>query len=124
MTAADDLARSAKELQGQRQEILDTLTGAPSNVSGAASRVTDFFHHTDNLLALGVCLVAVIGLYRLLRSEQIIPAPRKPSFDLLGSALVRRWILRAIFFIVLAAFGLALAMGRLTALFDTVRQIF
>ena len=124
MSAVDDLARSAKELQGQRQEIVDTLSGAASGVDGTASRLTDFFHHPENLLALGVCLVALIGMYRLLRSEQIIPAPRRPSLGLLGSAMVRRWIVGAMLFVVLAAFGLAMALGRVTSLLDTIKGLF
>ena len=123
-----DIARSAKELQGGQQPILNAVSGLGSGTGGFFSDVNAFFHNVDNLLALGICLVSVVGIYRLLRAEHIIPAPSRPSTPdltgLLSSPVDRRMVVRALFALVLAALGLAAASGRLAGLVDRVKAFF
>lgn len=129
MAGGADIARSAKELQGRQQDMLDAVSGMGSGAGGFFSGLSDFFHNVDNLLALGVCVIAVVGIYRLLRSEHIIPGP-SPSAGgpglagLLASPMARRMIVRALFAIVLAAVGLAVASGRLTGLLELFKSRF
>lgn len=123
MAGAGDLARSAREIGEGGRDALDALSGvAPAG--GKASGLVAFFDKTDNVLALAVCLAALFGLYRLLRAEQIIPAPRRTSGGLLDNALARRLALRVIVFAVMTAIGLALAMSRLTGFLDRLKGFF
>ena len=128
MGQAADIARSAKELQGTQQQMLDAVSGLGSGTGSFFSGVNGFFHNTDNLLALGICLISVVGIYRLLRAEHIIPAPSRPSgpdlTGLLSSPLARRMVVRALLAIVLAALGLAVASGRLVGLVDRFKAFF
>jgi len=128
MAGAADIVRSAKELQGGQQGMLDAVSGLGSGTSGFFSGVNAFFHNTDNLLALGVCLVSVAGIYRLLRAEHIIPAPSRPNgpglAGLFASPLVRRMVLRTLLALVLAALGLAAASGRLLGLLGQFKSLF
>ena len=128
MGQAADIARSAKELQGGQQQLLDAVSGLGSGSSGFFSGVNAFFHNIDNLLALGLCLVSVVGIYRLLRAEHIIPAPSRPSgpdlTGLLSSPLARRMMVRALLAIVLAALGLAAASGHLAGLVERFQAFF
>lgn len=125
MAGVADLARSAKELQGSQQDMLDAVSGLGSGSRNLVSEFGAFFHNPDNLLALAICLVSVIGMYRLLRAEHIIPAPSRPSMGgMLTSPLARRMVLRAIFALVLAALGLAVVMGRLTGLLELLKSGF
>ena len=125
MAGGADLVRSAKELQGRQQDMLDAVSGLGSGSRGLASELGDFFQNPDNLLALAICLVSMIGIYRLLRAEHIIPAPSRPSMGgMLASPLARSMVLRAMFAIVLAALGLAAASGRLAGLLDLVKNLF
>ncbi|OLN25558.1 hypothetical protein DVDV_3257 [Desulfovibrio sp. DV] len=105
--------------------MLDAVSGLGSGSKGLLSSLNDFFHSPDNLLALAICLVSVVGIYRLLRAEHIIPAPSRPSMGgMLASPLARSMVVRAMFAIVLAALGLAVAFGRLTGLLDLVKNLF
>ena len=125
MAGGADLARSARELQGRQQDMLDAVSGLGSGSKGLLSELNDFFHSPDNLLALAICLISVVGIYRLLRAEHIIPAPSGPSMGgMLASPLARRLVLRAMFAIVVAALGLAAASGRLAGLLDVVKNLF
>ncbi len=123
MPGADEVVRSVRELHEKQQGMLDALPG--STGGGGLRGLADFFRSPDNLLALAVCLVAVIGIYRLLRSENIIPARQSSGVGgLLAAAMARRLLWRLLFFIVLAAIGLALFAGWLPGLFATVGRFF
>jgi len=129
MAGAADIARSAKELRGSEQNVLDAVSGLGSGSSGLLSSISAFFHNADNLLALAICLVSVVGIYRLLRSEHIIPTPSRPMMGsglgaLLESPMARRLLLRALFAVVLAAIGLAAASGHLAGLVDRFKALF
>ena len=128
MADAADIVRAAKELQGGQQRMLDAVSGPGLGTSHFFSDVNAFFHQGDNLLALGVCLVSVAGIYRLLRAEHIIPAPSRPTgpglASLFASPLVRRMILRTLLALVLAALGLAAASGRLLGLLGQFKSLF
>lgn len=125
MPGADDMARSVGELSRQQGQVLDALSGAAGGVGSAAHGFADFFRSTDNLLALVVCLLAMAGVYRLLRSENIIPAPsRETGGSVFASLLARRLALRLIGFVLLAALALVLAMGRLQGLVAALRGLF
>jgi|GEM_PF-2443507 len=123
MAGADDVMRSVGELQEKGQGIADALPGNAHQAVDAARGLSDFFHKPDNLLALLVCLAAVVGLYRLLRAENIIPAPRQGA-GFAGSFLARRLALRIMLFAVVALVGLALASGRLAALVAAISRLF
>ncbi|MGE4536033.1 hypothetical protein K9F62_01150 [Desulfovibrio sp. JY] len=123
MAGADDVMRSVGELQGKGQGIADALSGNAHQAVDAARGLSGFFHNLDNLLALVVCLAAVVGLYRLLRAENIIPAPRLGA-GFAGSFLARRLALRIMLFAVVALVGLALASGRLAALVAAFSRLF
>lgn len=75
MAGVQDVARSVGEMRETGQGALEGIAGTASGAAGAARGLADFFRGPDNLLALLVCLIALIGLYRLLRAEHIIPAP-------------------------------------------------
>jgi hypothetical protein len=125
MAGGADMVRSAKELQGRQQDMLDAVSGLGSGSRGFASELNAFFRDPANLLALAICLVALIGLYRLLRAENIIPAPSRPAMGgMLASPMARRMILRAMFALVAAALGLAAATGRLAGLLDMLKGSF
>ena len=87
MPGADDVARSVGELSKGQGQALDALSGAAAGAGNAAHGLSDFFRSTDNLLALVVCLLAVAGVYRLLRSENIIPAPSREAGGSVFAAL-------------------------------------
>lgn len=125
MSRADDLMRSVGELREKGQGIPDAFGGGTSHILTATRQITDFFRNPDNLLALVVCAVAVIGIYRLLRSENIIPAPRRSQGgSLLVSFVARRLALRLLLFVVAAAIGLALASGHIISLVAALRRMF
>jgi hypothetical protein len=125
MPGADDVARSVGELSKGRGQALDALSGAAAGAGNAAHGITDFFRSADNLLALVVCLLAVAGIYRLLRAENIIPAPSRGSGgSFFATFLARRLALRLIGFALLAALALVLAMGRLPGLVAALRGLF
>uniref|UniRef100_I2Q400 Uncharacterized protein n=1 Tax=Desulfovibrio sp. U5L TaxID=596152 RepID=I2Q400_9BACT len=124
MAVAGEVMRSVGETQSGAREALDALANGAGSAGKAASGFADFFHRPENLLALAVCVMAVAGLYSLLRSENIIPSARPRGGSLLGTFLARRLALRIIFFIVVAAFGLALATGRLAGLAEIFRNFF
>ena len=115
---ANDITRGVGELHQGQQEALDAVSDLGSGAKGLTGRLADFFDKPENLLALAICLVALIGIYRLLRSEHIIPAPSRPAVgSLLSGALGRGLIVRALIALVLGALGLALATGRLGSFF-------
>jgi len=115
---ANDIARGIGELRQGQQDALDAVSGLGSGAKGLSGRLADFFDKPENLLALAICLVALIGIYRLLRSEHIIPAPSRPAIgSLLSGALGRSLIVRALVALVLAALGLAFFTGRLGSFF-------
>ncbi len=115
---ANDIARGVGELRQGRQDVLDAVSGLGSGAKGWSWGLSDFFAKPENLLALAICLVALIGIYRLLRSEHILPAPSRPAVgSLLSGSLGRSLIVRALVALVLGALGLALLTGRLSALF-------
>jgi hypothetical protein len=124
MAAAGEVMRSVKETQSGVREALDSFSGGAASAGKAASGLADFFHRPENLLALAVCVVAVAGLYSLLRSENIIPSARTGAGSLFGTFLARRLALRVVFFVVVAALGLALATGRLAGLAEVFRNLF
>lgn len=125
MAGGANIARSAKELRDRQQDMLDAVSDIGSGSKGLLSDFSDFFHKPDNLLALAVCLIALVGMYRLLRAENIIPAPSRPSMGgIMASPMARRMVLRIIFAIVLAAMGLAAATGRLAGLADLFKSFF
>ncbi|MEA5088811.1 hypothetical protein [Solidesulfovibrio sp.] len=125
MPGAEDVARSVGELSKGRGQALDALSGAAAGAGNAAHGLAEFFCSTDNLLALVVCLLAVAGIYRLLRAENIIPAPSRGSGGSFFAAfLARRLALRLIGFALLAALALVLAMGRLPGLVAALRGLF
>ncbi|MHC1789949.1 hypothetical protein [Solidesulfovibrio sp.] len=125
MAGGADIARSAKELHGRQQDMLDAVSGLGSGAGGFLSGLGAFFRDPDNLLAMAICLISLVGLYRLLRAEHIIPAPSRPSGGgLLSSAMARRMVLRLVFAVVLAALGLAVATGRLAGLLDLLKSSF
>lgn len=129
MAGAADIARSAKELQGSEQGVLDAVSGLASGNSGLLSSIKAFFNNVDNLLALVICLVAVVGIYRLLRSERIIPGPSQALSGsglaaLLEKPLARRLILGTLAAVVLAAIGLAAASGHLAVLVSHFKSMF
>ncbi|EFL50246.1 conserved hypothetical protein [Solidesulfovibrio fructosivorans JJ]] len=110
MAGADDVMRSVGELGEKGKDIADAFSGNAHHSLDAARGLSDFFHKPDNLLALAVCLAAVIGLYRLLRAEGIIPAPRLGT-GLAGTFLARRLALWLVVSVVTSAIGLALALA-------------
>ncbi|WP_428566469.1 MAG: hypothetical protein ACP59X_06310 [Solidesulfovibrio sp. DCME] len=75
MPDAQDMARSIGELQERQQGLRDGLSGLASGLAAAGRGLREFFHSPDNVLALLICLAALVGIYRLLRAEHIIPAP-------------------------------------------------
>ena len=118
MAGVNDIAQSAKQLGQDRQDALDALSGAGSGAKGLASGLADFIDKPENLVALAICAIALVGIYRLLRSEHIIPAPSRPAGgSLLSGPLGRSLIVRALIAVVLGALGLALATGRLASFF-------
>ncbi|WP_300161994.1 hypothetical protein [Solidesulfovibrio sp.] len=125
MAGATDVARSIQDLQERQGQALDALSGAASGAGQAGREVSDFFHSPDNLLALCVCAAALVGIYRLLRSENIIPAPSGPSTGSVFAALLaRRLALKLIVLAVVAALGLALLAGRLSGLAEALKRFF
>lgn len=115
---ANDIAGGAKELQQGRQDVLDAVSDLGAGAKGLSSGLSDFFARPENLLALAICLVALIGIYRLLRSEHIIPAPSGPGLGSLLSGFMGRGLLvRALIALILGALGLALFTGRLRSFF-------
>jgi hypothetical protein len=125
MPGADDVARSVGELSKGQGQALDALSGAAAGAGNAAHGLSDFFRSTDNLLALVVCLLAVAGVYRLLRAENIIPAPsREAGGSVFAAFFARRLALKLIGFALLAALALVLAMGRLPGLVAALRGLF
>ncbi|WP_029457632.1 hypothetical protein [Solidesulfovibrio alcoholivorans] len=125
MPGADDVARSVGELSKGQGQALDALSGAAAGAGSAAHGIADFLRSTDNLLALVVCLLAVAGIYRLLRAENIIPAPsRGAGGSVFAAFLARRLALRLVGFALLAALALVLAMGRLPGLVAALRGLF
>lgn len=125
MAGVEEVTRSIGQMRQGGQDVLDGLSGGASGVSGSAHGLGDFFHSPDNLLAMLVCLLAVVGIYRLLRAENIIPAPRPLSGGgLLASFLARRLAVRLVFVVLVAAVGLALAMGRLTGVVEALKRFF
>jgi hypothetical protein len=118
MANANDIVRGAKELQQGRQDVLDAVSDLGSGAKGLSSGLSDFLARPENLVALAICAVALVGIYRLLRSEHIIPAPSRPAVgSLLSGALGRSLLFRALAALVLGALGLALFTGRLAFLF-------
>lgn len=125
MAGVEEVTRSIGEMRQGGQDVLDGLSGGASGVPGSAHGLADFFRSPDNLLALAVCLLAVIGIYRLLRAENIIPAPRPSAGGgLLASFLARRLAVRLVFVVLIAAVGLALAMGRLAGVVELLKRFF
>jgi len=122
MAGGDDIGRGLKEFGEGAGQILDTVSSPPSDL-GLGGLVA-FFEKPDNLLALAVCLAAVAGIYRLLRSEGVIPAPKRRGGGLLASPFARRMALRIMFLVVVAALGLALAVGRMAGLHDVLKRFF
>ena len=115
---ASDIVRGANALRQEQQGVLDAVSGLGSGAKGLSGGLADFFGKPENLLALAICLVALVGIYRLLRSEHIIPAPSRPAVGtLLSGPLGRSLIVRALAALVLGALGLALLTGRLGSFF-------
>lgn len=115
---ANDIMGGAKELQQGQRDVLDAVSDLGSGAKGLSGRLSDFFDKPENLLALAICLAALVGIYRLLRSEQIIPAPSRPAVgSLLSGSLGRSLIVRALIALVLGALGLALFSGRFRSFF-------
>lgn len=115
---ANNIAGGVGELGQRQQDVLEAVSGLGSGARSLPGRLADFFDKPENLLALAICLVALIGIYRLLRSEHIIPAPSRPAIgSLLSGHTGRSLIVRALVALVLGALGLALATGRLGSLF-------
>lgn len=115
---ANDITRGVGELHQGQQEMLEAVSGLGAGAQGLTGRLADFFDKPENLLALAICLVALLGIYRLLRSEHIIPAPSRPAVGSLLSGFMGRGLLvRALIALVLGALGLALLTGRLRSFF-------
>lgn len=114
---ANDIARGVGELRQGQQEVLEAVSELGSGAKGLPGRLSDFFDKPENLLALAICFVALVGIYRLLRSEHIIPAPSRPAMGSLSGAKGRGLLWRALIALVLAALGLALFTGRLRSFF-------
>lgn len=111
MPGAQDVVRSIGALRQRQQEMLDGLSGGPSGLDGAVRALVGFLRDPDNLLALLVCVAAVVGLYRLLRAERIIPAPEVRAGGSRWAALLSGRLARLVLFAVAAALGLlAVAM--------------
>ncbi len=124
MAGVGDVTRSVRETQQGASEALDALSGGVAATGKSVSALADFFHKPDNLLALAVCLTALLGIYSLLRAENIIPAYRRQGGGVLASFLARRLALRLILFLVVAAAGLALASTRLAGFLDVLKRFF
>ncbi len=120
MAGATDVARSVQELQERQGQVLDALSGSGQTGRGLA----DFFSSPDNLLALCVCVAALVGIYRLLRSENIIPAPSGPSTGSVFATLLARRLALTLIIAVVAALGLALLAGRLSGLAEALKRFF
>jgi len=124
MAGVGEVMRSVQETQQGAREALESLSSGAAQSGKSVSGLAEFFQKPDNLLALAVCLMAVVGIYHLLRAENIIPATNRQGGSLFASFLARRLALRIILFVVVAAIGLALAMGRLTGLLETFKHFF
>lgn len=124
MAGAGEVMRSVQETQQGAREALESLSGGVSQTGKSVSGLADYFQKPENLLALAVCLLAVVGIYNLLRSENIIPSTSRQGGSLFASFLARRLALRVILFVVVAAIGLALTMGRLTGLLEGFKHLF
>ncbi len=121
---AGDMMRSVREMQGRQQEVLDAVSGTGQGAAKTVHDLKAFFTSPDNLIALAVCLAAVIGLYRLLRSENIIPRYRVASGNMLSGFLARRLALRLMVLLTLFALGLALAAGHAGGLLESLKSLF
>ena len=115
---ANDITRGVGELHQRQQDMLEGVSELGAGAKGLPGRLGDFFDKPENLLALAICLIALIGIYRLLRSEHIIPAPSRPAVgSLLPGLMGRGLFVRALIALVLGAVGLALFTGRLRSFF-------
>jgi hypothetical protein len=124
MAGAGDVIRATRELRQGQQDMLDAVSGLGSG-RGFFSDLPGFFARPENLLALIICLTAVVGIYRLLRSEHIIPAPSRPGVgSMLASPMARSLVTRMLVAIILAALGLAALTGRLSGLADLLQSLF
>jgi hypothetical protein len=119
MPDANDLLRATEGLRQAQEQV----SGIGKGLSGGTSSLTAFFKSPDNLIALAICLVSLVGIYRLLRSEHIIPAYQKGG-GLFSSALAQRLAIKIIFVVVIASLGLALMVGRMSRLLEAVRGLF
>jgi hypothetical protein len=125
MAGAGDVIRATRELRQGQQDMLDAVSGLGSGAKGFFSDLAGFFARPENLLALIICLTAVVGIYRLLRSEHIIPAPSRPGVgSMLASPMARSLVTRMLVAIILAALGLAALTGRLSGLADLLQSLF
>lgn len=124
MPDANDILHATEDLRKAQEQAAGSLSSGGHGLSQGVSSFFAFFKSPDNLLALAVCLVALAGLYRLLRSEHIIPEPRRSGGGLLSSAVAQRLALKLILGTVLAAVGLALLVGRVSGVLEALRQFF
>jgi len=125
MPDANDILGAAQGLRQVQEEATGTLSGSGQDLVHGMSGFVDFFRHPENLLALTICLVSLIGLYRLLRAERIIPAYHSQGRGgIFSSALAQRLAMKIIIMVVLAMIGLALFVARMSGLFDNMRHLF
>jgi hypothetical protein len=124
MPDVNEVLRATEDLRQTPEQVTGAVSSGAKGLAEGASDFGAFFKSPDNLLALAICLVSLVGLYRLLRSEQIIPAMRRREGGLLSSALAQHLAMRLILFAVLAALGLALLVARLTGFFEYARHMF
>lgn len=124
MPDATDILRATEGLRQTQEQATDSLAAGAKGVAQGVHGFADFFKHVDNLFALVICFVALVGLYRLLKAERIIPSYRRPGGGLLSSALAQRLAVKLILGVVVAAVVLTLLALRLTNLLPLLRSLF
>ena len=124
MPDANDIQRAAEALHGVQDQATGALSTGGQGLARGLGGFADFFKHADNLFALTICLVSLVGLYRLLLAEPIIPAAPPRTGGIFSSALAQRLALKIILMVVLAAIGLALFVTRMSGVLESVRQLF
>lgn len=124
MPQATDILRATEDLRQAHGQATDGLAAGAKDMAQGARGIADFFTHADNLVALFICLIALVGLYRLLRAERIIPAPFRPGGGIFSSALAQRMALKLILAVVVLAVALAFLALRLDGLLPFLRSLF
>lgn len=123
MADATDILRATEGLREARDQATGSLAAGAKDTAQGLSDFADFFRQPDNLVALAICLIALVGIYRLLRAERIIPAPSRGG-GLFSSVLAQRLAVRLILGLVVVAVTLALLAMRLTVLVEFARSLF